>query len=1303
MPDIYDSILNDGNDDPINAVLAATPTRKQSSFAPPSLPKPPLPSGLAPSSSPWISGKAPAPFAPDEVEAEGQRKVGETVVEYSPIGGVPQIGHGAKTVWNAKTGRERAQGARDVLAGVGKSLAPMALPAAYAAPVATAVGIGGGMAVQAGTQKGLEAAGVPEEYAGLAGDVAGFIPPGAVAPGIVRGLRPKATAPIVEIPSPRPLESIPDAGPVPKGPQIKSARESAEVLARENPPVFKSASDSAAVFERAASEQARKQAKRIEVPETGVPENVARAADARERIAMQVANKPWAQLDNSERIVIDALVSEGNTGASAVPEPASPRRRAGQRGSWSEKDAKRTEATAEAVVTRPIGANRLMPSEEVRSIHRQVVDMPITNPSAAPGSSFKYSIVETGTPANARKRFLIGIDNKGDRSADAFAFKGGAFVDDKGNVEAFYVDPDVRGTGLFHKLMDFVESKGHSVAPDAPKSISAIKALAKRREGQRGSISLKPTEARANPPAPEPEDLLNYRRLGLSEASYKLLQNRTAEFQEKTGYEKPHTTFGQVESRAAEILPELEQRLNVPTQEQILTDQGTMLAGRRALTTLSNETARITERLKDRASMRPSEVAGLENQLGQYRKDMQDLIGKVTRIRTKAGQDLAFWRIVAEETKDPWDAAQWVSRVDKMHGDAAPDKVKTDLLGLLDRGRAAQAKGDPNAPEVKEAKHDLAKFLAEQQRMGVLETISYLIRGGLLTGPGGAARDIVGTGLNQALEEAARIPASIVDAALSMRTGNRTTSGLSWQGFTESVRAAGHGVKQIPTLVKHGVPDSALEKLEAIEKAPAKFADNSPILRKYFDAMKTVYRVRGAIDAPSYEFALKRALYSQGQAEARNASKHLKGGEQARFQRDFVQDYVNNPSEAAAAQAIAAAEFATFRNETSAYRAIRAGRRQFGSVGQFVTDMVIPFTRATTAIGYRVAEYAGGGLAEGSGRLIKGAIDGQLSPEQQKLASEAIGRGVIGPTLIYLGYVLGEKGLMTGTSQETEGARERDTAVGRPPMALRVGDKWMQIGGIAPVGNLLALGATLQREGIRPLKDPGKRLDVQVGAGVRTVLEQPYFQGAEEMIDFVKSPGRNAGRMAASKAGMVVPTIVGNVAEATDPVQRERSRESIGSQVATGVQSRIPGARQMLPPRLDVLGKPVASAGASALSPFRMSPAREANDPVARALVADQVALSRSDKKPGESEAEHRLRTETQGKAIGGALNRAITSPAYKRLDTEDERRDYMKKQIDKSRDRVNKLTSSKRYQRMGEQDRIQQLTMLGQRIERAR
>ena len=90
-----------------------------------------------------------------------------------PIQGIANIHEGLAQATRPSP-RDKAAGDSRVIGGALQVASPTLPGAAAAAPVATALGLGIGTAAQTGTEAGLKAAGVPEEYAKLAGDVAGL-------------------------------------------------------------------------------------------------------------------------------------------------------------------------------------------------------------------------------------------------------------------------------------------------------------------------------------------------------------------------------------------------------------------------------------------------------------------------------------------------------------------------------------------------------------------------------------------------------------------------------------------------------------------------------------------------------------------------------------------------------------------------------------------------------------------------------------------------------------------------------------------------------------------------------------------------------------------------------------------------------------------------------------------------------------------------------------------------------------------------------------------------------------------------
>jgi hypothetical protein len=263
--------------------------------------------------------------------------------------------------------------------------------------------------------------------------------------------------------------------------------------------------------------------------------------------------------------------------------------------------------------------------------------------------------------------------------------------------------------------------------------------------------------------------------------------------------------------------------------------------------------------------------------------------------------------------------------------------------------------------------------------------------------------------------------------------------------------------------------------------------------------------------------------------------------------------------------------------------------------------------------------------------------------------AQTFGRATTGSALIALGWKLAAMGLMTGIPDDEPSKRERDRAAGRSKMAVRIGDSWHQVGAFSPLGNLLAIGASFHREENQELKDESKRGEKLLSIGTQTVLEQPMLKGANDIIDALKKPGKGSD-MAGNLTGSFVPTIVSDAAGAFDSKQRESN--SFSEQI----QRRIPGLRNKLPEAHDVFGRPVEQRRTSAIDPTLSSTAKEKFEKVDSELVRLDVGVSRLQRKPGESEDDHRERSITGGQQLFKNLTLLVNSTAYNNKSDEDKK-----------------------------------------------
>src|SRR5262249_18056110 len=144
-------------------------------------------------------------------------------------------------------------------------------------------------------------------------------------------------------------------------------------------------------------------------------------------------------------------------------------------------------------------------------------------------------------------------------------------------------------------------------------------------------------------------------------------------------------------------------------------------------------------------------------------------------------------------------------------------------------------------------------------------------------------------------------------------------------------------------------------------------------------------------------------------------------------------DLVANPTESMAADSIADAEIATFTEANKISEGIQAFKTKQGPVGQFTTDMIVPFTKTPSNIIGQMLNYSPYGFGKNTLQLSKAIVNRAMTPEMQRQFSQTFGRASVGTALLTLGWKLADAGLMTGLWEDSPSQRNRDLAAGRQP------------------------------------------------------------------------------------------------------------------------------------------------------------------------------------------------------------------------------------------------------------------------------
>ena len=523
-------------------------------------------------------------------------------------------------------------------------------------------------------------------------------------------------------------------------------------------------------------------------------------------------------------------------------------------------------------------------------------------------------------------------------------------------------------------------------------------------------------------------------------------------------------------------------------------------------------------------------------------------------------------------------------------------------------------------------------------------------KAGLLTGIKTHARNIGGTAAFQMFEEAARVPGSVVDLMASAITGRRALSGPSPTGVAKaSYEAATKGIREAKQILKYGATS---EELKIIDR-PREMNSGSRIIDAY---VNTVFRTLGAEDKIFRTYAYKRSIVEQAKLRARSEER-------------TAADLEENPTAEMVTQAILDAEVATFNNANMAAKGLEWVREHSGPAGKVAIDLIVPFRRTPANIMTRLLESTPLGIGKAGIIAARAAYNKEFTFEQQRAFSQIIGRSVTGSSLIALGVMLAMRGLATGLFEPDFGDREVQKAAGRPPMAVRLGSRWHQIGAFSPLGNLISIGAALYREHVRPVKEGDEPRNVAAAAlpvALQTVLEQPMLRGMSGVVEAIKDPGNRGATFIGQTLGSIVPTLVTNVGEAIDNKQREARG------IKAKIMSRVPILRSRLPEQIDVFGRPLESRRTGFFDPTLTRSARD--DAFIKELMRLDIGVGKTPRKQGDDETKYREKVVAQGTELAKELEKLTASGRYQALANDDEKREALKDKIEQVRKGVNEF-----------------------------
>lgn len=536
----------------------------------------------------------------------------------------------------------------------------------------------------------------------------------------------------------------------------------------------------------------------------------------------------------------------------------------------------------------------------------------------------------------------------------------------------------------------------------------------------------------------------------------------------------------------------------------------------------------------------------------------------------------------------------------------------------------------PDGIEKAMAWHELQDHIAPQIPSSLYSKLVTVWKAGLLTGIKTSGLNTASNLFHGVSEIAKDVPAAAVDSVASLLTGKRTlalTSKGTGQGLVEGF---GKGWRYIKTgFDERNIADKLDYKKVNFGTGPVAKA-----IQKYEE---TVFGVIGAEDQPFYYGAKTRSMQSQAIAEAKNQG--LKGSEL----KDFVHNVVANPTDEMLKYATMDAETAVFQNKTALARAAKGIQNIPG--GEFV----VPFGKTPSAVAMQVLNYSPLGIVKTIGEQIaNGKFD-------QRIFSQNLGRNLTGTAIMYLGTKLYDKGMLSLGRPTKESDIAQAQNEGKAPNSILINGKWRSANVLGPLGFTLLLGGYLAKG----IKDTGSVTQgiIQMAAGLpKTLTDQTFLRGLDQFISAISDPAKEGATYFKGLLGSVVPTLVSDVARASDGTERRTPG------LADTLKSRIPGLRKTLEPQVTTFGQKVQTPSFLETMADPTRPTVAKHDPVVSELkrLAD-AGFQATPTQVGDKNGYLKALTPEQntqlwvrsGELLKGKLDKLIQTPQYQAMDDE--------------------------------------------------
>jgi hypothetical protein len=283
-------------------------------------------------------------------------------------------------------------------------------------------------------------------------------------------------------------------------------------------------------------------------------------------------------------------------------------------------------------------------------------------------------------------------------------------------------------------------------------------------------------------------------------------------------------------------------------------------------------------------------------------------------------------------------------------------------------------------------------------------------------------------------------------------------------------------------------------------------------------------------------------------------------------------------------QAEAEALYATFQNNSMIAQGLSKTKKGLNLGKEWgMGDLLMKYPKTPGNIVSVGLDYSPIGFVKG----LKGFYDNakNFDPAGQRNAILNLSRGLTGTGMILGGAMLAKKGIITGKGDKDKDVKQAQREAGQGPFSFNFsalgrmlegkdtapqeGDVTANYDWLQPNAIQLSMGANMVINSGNATNMISDMWDT-LGAGIDTATQQPVFSGAQRFVSNVGTKGAigAVGEAIKGAPASFIPSVINQTGQMFDNTQRNVYSPNYAGGVAKSIQSKIPGARNLLEPKI---------------------------------------------------------------------------------------------------------------------------------------